>query len=329
MFLIEFICYLFQQLKVNMTPKWSIKLMILFIIVILLLNNKSNLKLYVLSIKHYKYFIWMYHKGFCGSWVYKCKLSVFVLAFTFIYPLVSLIPDWERRIGFNGEIIILPISLHRDNANYDICKRMNDKYEWFKMLEKHNIPTPDVYYVNLSQIKTTPNRTHFVMKPIYGTQGTNIEICTKEEYLEKISTKADVYILQEYIQDCFTPDTRHFRIMTSCIHNETYVFFINEYKQNSEYVSSNKANGGIKRTCTDVVCDFLTDTENDQLSFISKRLIFLHNKELSIIPFIGWDVSLSCNGPYVFEGNLGASINKERYAEYSRHIWNLYDEVSC
>ena len=132
-------------------------------------------------------------------------------------------------------------------------------------------------------------------------------------------------LLQEYITDCFTSFARHFRISTVSLNNTISLFSIDEKKQDDmSKVASNHVNGGSLTFCPDNKCDFLTDTENMYIHDITRQLFLLHKNRFKNVPFIGWDVCLTCKGPYVFEGNLGGSVewNHEKYINIMEQVYN-------
>lgn len=69
---------------------------------------------------------------------------------------------------------------------------------------------------------------------------------------------------------------------------------------------------------------FLSTTEQNYIQEISNQLTALHKKTFYEIPIIGWDICLTCDGPYVFEGNLGCDIEEYNYDEYIKYMKLIY-----
>ena len=172
------------------------------------------------------------------------------------------------------------------------------------------------------------NEQIFIMKPEYGTEGAGVRKCSVKDFMEYIKSINTNYILQEYIQDCFYENTRHFRINTTCVNGVTKVFSVDERKQiNNNKIASNHANGGIVTICHDNKCEFLSIVEQRYIKQACNSLVKLHKDDFDVIPLIGWDVCLTCNGPYYFEGNIGAAITEEIYPKYLRFIDDLYNKI--
>jgi hypothetical protein len=104
------------------------------------------------------------------------------------------------------------------------------------------------------------------------------------------------------------------------------VFSIDERKQtNPQKIASNHAAGADVTFCKNNHCDFLSRRENEYIHQVCRQLVELHRKEFGVVPLIGWDVCLTCDGPYVFEGNLGADIEPYNYKEYMTMVHEIYD----
>ena len=214
-----------------------------------------------------------------------------------------------------------------------ITMQMQSKFFWYKIFAKHKLNTPKIFYYckdqKLQIINDVPeNEQIFIMKPEYGTEGAGIKKCSVKDFNEYIKSINTNYILQEYIQDCFYENTRHFRINTTCVNGVPKVFSIDERKQiNNKKVASNHANGGIVTICHHNKCEFLSIVEQRYIKNACNSLVKLHKDEFDVIPLIGWDVCLTCNGPYYFEGNIGAAIAEEIYPKYLRFIDDLYNKI--
>ena len=66
--------------------------------------------------------------------------------------------------------------------------------------------------------------------------------------------------------------------------------------------------------------------EQGMLNNIENKLKFIHKKDFNIIPFIGWDICLTNDGPYLFEGNFisGMFYYKELNSYYIEECKKLY-----
>jgi glutathione synthase/RimK-type ligase-like ATP-grasp enzyme len=260
---------------------------------------------------------------------------MYVILFPFLFPIIAtLIPQYDALLGLDGVFFVIPISLHRDKHN--ITKKMQSKLYWYYTFKRNNILTPTVYYyfnsnkkklISINNISSQKNDI-FIIKPNYGTEGSNILKETIATFKNMLSNTKQELLLQEYVKDCYNDSARHFRIITLCNNNEVVIFTINETKQlDKNKIASNFANGGIITYCGIINCDFLSKEEQQHITTVCNSLKELHKNEFDIIPFIGWDVCLTCNGPYVFEGNLGAGIsNPDIYAKYISILSDMYDE---
>lgn len=114
--------------------------------------------------------------------------------------------------------------------------------------------------------------------------------------------------------------SRHFRIITSHYNNKTDLFYI-YYLTHPLNIATNGANGGIVN-----LYENLTDIETNHISYISQKLILLHDNNYKIIPFIGWDIILTKKEPYVLEGKLCPAMNATPilYNKYYNIMMNIY-----
>ena len=107
----------------------------------------------------------------------------------------------------------------------------------YKYFKGNNINTLQVFYYAIKGVITKEkeiNAKKLILKPIYGTEGSNIVVSTYEKFIEY--SKSKLYngnlILQEHIKDCTTNLARHFRVTTHIdSNNKINVFFIDERKQ--------------------------------------------------------------------------------------------------
>ena len=290
-----------------------IKVIVLFVICLVLMSETKR-KMYFWTIQNFDYFLWLQSKGFTATnpiYIPICYISLLIFPF---FPIISILfpLDIFPQIG---SFYVVPISLHN---NKNLCKDIQSKMFWYNFFTKMNINTPKVYYHSNTLINKIPdNKETFIMKPEYGTQGSQVTKVTLEEYFLNSSKNV---ILQEMIKDCNYDKARFFRIHT--ISNNS-IFSIIEKKQNNNKIAPNGANGAESRVCKNLICDFLDQSEQIEIDNISLRLANVHSQNLKDIPHIGWDVCLTCDGAYVFEGNLGAYM-EDNYKEYLKIITKFY-----
>jgi glutathione synthase/RimK-type ligase-like ATP-grasp enzyme len=222
--------------------------------------------------------------------------------------------------GFDGSFHPVIISLMYDK---ELTKKLQSKLFWYDCFTENKIKTPKVYYHLLDKpikINELSYADYYILKPNYGTQGKGIKRIKIEEITNHL--KKDL-IVQEYIKDCYTDHVRHFRISTIS-HINVSIFGIEELIQYKKgLIVSNHSAGGSWKTCENM-CEHLSESEQTFIETITTQLVELHKKSFEKVPLIGWDVCLTCNGPYVFEGNLGASIGKKRYKEYLHRMSDLF-----
>jgi hypothetical protein len=314
-----------------MSYKYILIFYTLFFYISLIFVSKKDRLLYIYLIKNTDYYLWHLYK-INDNIIFSYKLyyiSLALLFFTF-FPIISLfIPEWHKLLkllNLNDDLYSLAISV---NKNKLLSKNMQSKLYWYYIFSQNNIKTPEVYYylkdkilIKINEIEEHNKSKYFIIKPNYGTQGQSIKKIT----LNEISNMKNECLLQEYVKDCFIKEARHFRITTIFIHENIILFYIEEIKQNNNYkIASNKANGGILTFCKNNNCDFLSNIEQMYIKEISQKLLLLHKNSFHEIPIIGWDICLTCNGPYVFEGNLGSGINENKYNEYIEFMNIIYN----
>lgn len=278
-------------------------------------------KMFLWCILNIDYFIWLYSKNFSFVNVYK---NVSYLLLALFFPFLSYF-DIDKLLNLEGEIYIIPITLKQDTSN--LTRSMQSKLFWYYILREHKISTPTIYYYKYKNKNYKINDTEndiFISKPEYGTEGVGVKKINNYDFL-KINHTSPL-LLQEYVKDCFVKNARHFRIIT-VFDKICYLFSLDERKQHNRKIASNHANGATIKMCKEN-CDFLSEIENDQIKYITNELIALHKKKFNTIPLIGWDVCLTCNGPYVFEGNLGSAIPDEKKKEYMKLIKKIYSNKS-
>jgi hypothetical protein len=278
-------------------------------------------------IQNVDYYMWhLYKINNNILFSYKLYYMLLTLLFVFSFPIISFVsPQWHKWLNTNGVLHSVAISVHKNKSH---SKKMQSKLFWYYIFLKNNIKTPKVYYylkdkklIKINEIEENNISNYFIIKPNYGTQGQSI----MKIKLNELSHLKNECLLQEYIRDCFIKQARHFRINTIVVDENVILFSIDERKQHDNYkIASNHANGGIVTFCKDNNCDFLSTIEQMYIKEISQQLLVLHKNDFYEIPIIGWDVCLTCNGPYVFEGNLGCDIEEYNYDEYIEIMKLIY-----
>ena len=293
--------------------------------------SDANKRIYFYSIRHSSYFFWLLRKNFTSTdKLLVLKYIIGGMLFLLFFPIVSLVvPEWPKLHDVFIEFLAIPITLSRDAPGYPICKNMQNKLYWYDTFTANNIRTPKVFcrtQKDASKIKLDDNAL-YITKPEYGTQGGGVEKITFADYKNR-KYKTNM-ILQELLADCYTDRARHFRIITQCTQGWVTTFHISELTQTDDSkIASNRANNAKSVTCVNNICDFLSYEERIQVNSIQKKLITLHRNEFDIVPFIGWDVILTCDGAYVFEGNLGCSIHPSMYDIYIHELTEMY-QLEC
>jgi len=315
-------------MKWSVVIKYGFILYIVLFCVCLFLISSEDRYMYLYSLQHTDYFLWHLFK-FDGL-----SLTIWGTIMYFLYinyfPIIALfIPDWDKVFHIHGSFDCVPYSLM---GNKELTYKVQSKLFWYHCFTENGIKTPKIYYhvLNGSVIPIHPlEKGPFILKPNYGTQGIKIRKIEGDEIksIQKdkwIAFRYDEKLIQEYVSDCFVDTARHFRIITS-YKNDARLFAIKELKQDGTKIASNHANGANAVTCKLSGCDFLSEQENRFILKSCVQLLELHEKEFKTVPFIGWDVCLTCDGPYVFEGNLGASMGpSDYYPEYKQIMAELY-----
>jgi hypothetical protein len=278
-------------------------------------------KMFIWTFQNLDYFTWIHGKGLSATNPLYMPMCYFLLFSFVLFPIITMcIPNWFKLCRVDG-LYELPLSLHN---NKQLCKDVQSKMFWYTFLTDMNIYTPVVYYHSDTLINEIQDDTEtFIMKPVYGTQGSRVTRVTLEEYKKHSSNNV---ILQKLVKDCTYDKARHFRIHTLSYNR---VFGIIEKKQLNNTTASNGGNGSKNRICEHMICDFLSEPEQNQVYAISLRLATVHAGALKDLPHLGWDVCLTCDGPCVFEGNLSATTNEGdgMYETYMKTMKEFYSKT--
>ena len=319
-------------MKVLNVLKYYVYIYIVLFASCLMLLAPIDRKLYIHSMQHLDYFFWHLCK-IDNPYSFLCMGLWFYLYVNY-FPIISfLLPNWDEWFDLHGCLYCIPVALSKDK---ELPYKMQSKLFWYHCFTDHHIKTPIIYFHiidgKLQPVHTMKNLNQdatFILKPNYGTQGRNIRKIQGEEITRMQTDLLTLYryndkLIQEYVSDCFVDTARHFRINTVS-HPTFQVFSIDERKQsNQQKIASNHAAGADVTFCQNNHCDFLSQRENDYIREICRQLLDLHRKEFGVVPLIGWDVCLTCDGPYVFEGNLGADIEPYNYKEYMKMVHEIY-----
>ena len=279
------------------------------------LMSKRNKSFYKTTLKEWRYFTWLLSQPFEFKDVWYKPFTILIgLLFVLLFPTLSIVcPLWDEIVP--PEYLILPYAVHMDGYPYTKTKNMQNKIYWEHLFRKHGIHTPTIFCTSPSSCKNTPVDIPLLSKPIYGTQGAGIQENTSVDDYMRLTEE---YMLQEQLTDCYAPESkRHFRIVT-CF--DGTVFYTKEFKHPRK-----RFEGTI---CSSFKCSkTLSAKEKRDLRSIKTQLKTLHISEFQCVPFIGWDVMLTCKGAFVLEGNLGATITvpyyKKKYIRYMRSLFSL------
>ena len=202
-----------------------------------------------------------------------------------------------------------------------------NKYLWFKIFNKFNIPTPMVYAIIENETlnilhKDFDHNKKYIFKPNIGLQGRGIYFDTYNNIKNNV-TFGEAMVIQERIYDCKygTKKPRHIRLHS--IYNEkenevyslTFLIFDGKEKK----IMSNFHQGGTITDCFDLKCDNLSKEEKYKIVEVTNKLLRLHKKLRRTM--IGWDIILACDTAYVLEGNICPGterLNKESVKKYEK-----------
>ena len=173
------------------------------------------------------------------------------------------------------------------------------------MFRKYDISTPKVYYYNDEIVNVIPpneNDKVFIKKPEYGGQGSAIEKVGINEY--NSSTYNYNTLLQEYLEDCNSSTARGVRLYTLCENDRAEPYYLWYDTQNTDDFRTQPHHNTTRKFCDLNKCEDLSEEENTFIRDVSSKLCNLHETELNIIPILAWDIILTCDDAYVFEGNM-------------------------
>lgn len=310
--------------------------LILFWVAMIRLSPMDS-KIYWWTLENCDFFIWVVRHFNHNFSTHTNNLTKFVVSGALFFPLFPIVawidPQWDKTLNYEGMHHGMVVSLHRDrwSGETGLVQRMQSKLWWYRCFGAAGIRTPQVYYhYDASQRSLTPV-THVkiddmpcIVKPEYGTGGSSIQKSTLAAVLSCPPVYPNNMVIQEYIQDGFVDYPRHFRIYTTMLGGNVSVFSIDSRSQlDTGGISSNIAQGG---TMQPYHPESLSTEENAMIQEITSQLCQLHRHQFHILPIIGWDVCLTLDGPYVFEGNVGATIPDHMYDAYMEFMRRVYQE---
>ena len=279
----------------------------LYILALSLISKQDRLSLKY-SVKNYEYMRWLSTLNF-QLFVpgIHLKYQIGTILLLIIYPFITLLdPLWREKYGFTGEFYEFPLVLERDRQyNYEHLKNVQSKYYWYKVFRKYDISTPKVYYYNDEIVNVIPpneNDKVFIKKPEYGGQGSAIEKVGINEY--NSSTYNYNTLLQEYLEDCNSSTARGVRLYTLCENDRAEPYYLWYDTQNTDDFRTQSHHKTTRKFCDLNKCEDLSEEENTFIRDVSSKLCNLHETELNIIPILAWDIILTCDDAYVFEGNM-------------------------
>jgi hypothetical protein len=208
-----------------------------------------------------------------------------------------------------------------------------DKYLWFKIFNKFNIPTPKVYAIlkkdklNVLDEGFDYNK-KYIFKPIVGLKGRDIKFDSYNNIKKNNIKFGESMLIQERIYDCKYGDKKPRHIRLHSIYNEkendvyslTFLIFDGKEKK----IMSNFHQGGIVTDCFDLKCEDLSKEEKSKIIEVTKKLLLLHKKIKRSM--IGWDIILACDNAYVLEGNVCPGTNRLNNQSVKKYE-KLFDEI--
>lgn len=297
---------------------------LIYLLILIILLPKYEKVIYLLFWKHLPFFMWYLFYG-SSPILFKFNSSIGYICLLLFYPLLAKL---YPRLEFSKHISVMYLNLPALEHDQKLVKKMHSKIFWFKIFSKFKIKTPNVicFYDGKKNYfyKRPENNVKYISKPNLGSNGNNVTLKTFNEYLNKIKYTDEEYILQDYVIDCFKKN-RALRIITKSINGNF------EIDTTSNHFSNNINSNSIIKTsqiCKSKNCDFLSSEENRMIDIISEKLLKLHKGQFDFVPYIGWDVILSCDGPYVLEGNVAPALFGVRRSKFTNDMISIYNKMS-
>ena len=145
--------------------------------------------------------------------------------------------------------------------------------------------------MKLILIKKIDERKIYIIKPINGTLGYNVNAINGKDIIE-YSKKNNNFLVQEKLFDCIYGKARHFRLVT-LYNGDIFLLWTLRTKDKTE-IASNSAKGAIVEYCEDFNCN-LKHRAQIELDKIINKLQKLHKELYYNVITIGWDIMINCD----------------------------------
>ena len=297
---------------------------IFYFSLLLIMLPRYDKIIYFLFWKHIGFYIWYLIFG-SSPLLFKFNSSIGYICLLLFYPLIAKL---YPRLEFSKYISVMYLNQPALEKNKELVKKMYTKIFWFDIFNKYKIKTPKVicfYDGKINNCYETPkDNVQYLLKPNLGSNGNRISLTSYKKFLEKIKHTNEQLLLQIYIKDCFR-DNRALRIITKSVNGNFEIETTSNHFSN--YIMSNSM---IKTSqiCHSKNCSFLSVDENKMIDYISEKLLNLHKKEFEFVPYIGWDVILSCDGPFVLEGNVAPALFGVRRSKFTYDMISIYNKMN-
>ena len=260
-----------------------------------------------------------------------------------------LLNDNQRKTyltnGKNNEIV----RMFNDKSYWHILDNKNEFNEYFKKYLKRDYLNPNFTKEDLNRF--LKDKSNIIVKPVDGVGGEGIKIINSKE--KDIYEKYHNYLLEEVIiqhkklNELYSKSVNSLRIFTFYDGKDSY-FLQAILKVGNNGVIDNFSSGGMYAFIDDkgVVITPAIDKDDNIFGIhpISKKqilgfkvplfdeaikLVLEAAKELPQIKYIGWDVTISENGPCIIEGNSypGVFQIKPRFSKDKTGILPKYEKI--
>ena len=294
-----------------------------FLLIIILLPKYEKV-IYFLFWKHIGFFLWYLIYGSTPI-LFKILSSLGYICLLLFYPFIAKL---YPRLHFSKNISVMYLNQPALEHDTDLVKKMYSKIFWYKIFTQYKIKTPKIIYYydgkNIHLYDKPKDNVKYISKPNLGSHGNKVTLEKVNEFLSKVKYTKEQYVLQYFVTDCFKKN-RALRIITKSINGNF------DIETTSNHFSNNiNSNSMIKTSqiCNSKNCNFLTLRENHMIDYISEKLLNLHKKEFDFVPYIGWDVILSCNGPFVLEGNVAPALFGVKLSKFTNDMISIYKKMN-
>ena len=247
--------------------------------------------------------------------------------------------------GKNNQIV----KMFNDKSYWHILDNKNEFNDYFKNYLKRDYLNPNFTKEDLSRF--LKDKSNIIVKPVDGVGGEGIKIINSKE--KDIYEKYHNYLLEEIIiqhkklNELYSKSVNSLRIFTFYDGKDSY-FLQAILKVGNNGVIDNFSSGGMYAFIDDkgVVITPAIDKDDNIFGIhpISKKqilgfkvplfdeaikLVLEAAKELPQIKYIGWDVTISENGPCIIEGNSypGVFQIKPRFSKDKTGILPKYEKI--